>query len=259
MSLTKTKGGNHAPAFALLANRKAFSIGVTTFLILAGFALYFLGGDVDGGGPTGVQTKSVVVKRRDDADLKCFQICEARRKLRQDRFGGDLLDNKELYQLALGARSKMISKLKEDYGPDHFSNIFEDKVEGSDEVRYRVGLRPLTEGNVTAERFKRKFLIKILTVQTQIATQEKNFGGCDCINGNKALIDHPSANSTNGSAIEKSFSNFVWSTGGHSASASHGNLYNESYTYFLEQAVKGVFGSIGIHFEGRNYAMGGTR
>jgi hypothetical protein len=51
---------------------------------------------------------------------------------------------------------------------------------------------------------------------------------------------------------------FVWATGGHSSSAGHGNLHNESYTAVLERAVSGVFQSAGIRFEGRNRAMGGT-
>jgi len=51
---------------------------------------------------------------------------------------------------------------------------------------------------------------------------------------------------------------FVWATGGHSAAAGHGNLYNESYTAVMEQTVRPIFQAIGIHFSGRNYAMGGT-
>ena len=54
------------------------------------------------------------------------------------------------------------------------------------------------------------------------------------------------------------YAKIVWATGGHSAAAGHGNLFNESYTSFLEQAVSNVFGAIAIEFEGRNYAMGGT-
>jgi hypothetical protein len=51
---------------------------------------------------------------------------------------------------------------------------------------------------------------------------------------------------------------FVWATGGHSATAGHGNYYNESYTSYLEQAIKPIFESVNIEFTGRNYAMGGT-
>jgi hypothetical protein len=51
---------------------------------------------------------------------------------------------------------------------------------------------------------------------------------------------------------------FVWATGGHSSSAGHGNLYNESYTPTLDRRARDVFGAVGISFEGRNRAMGGT-
>jgi hypothetical protein len=51
---------------------------------------------------------------------------------------------------------------------------------------------------------------------------------------------------------------FIWATGGHSASASHGNYYNQSYTAQLERMGKGVFGAAGMHLIGRNFAMGGT-
>jgi len=51
---------------------------------------------------------------------------------------------------------------------------------------------------------------------------------------------------------------FVWATGGHSAAAGHGNFYDESYTAFMERAVKDVFAAVNMEFIGRNYAMGGT-
>lgn len=42
-------------------------------------------------------------------------------------------------------------------------------------------------------------------------------------------------------------------------SAGHGNLYNESYTAMMEHSVQPIFESVGIAFQGRNYAMGGMR
>lgn len=38
--------------------------------------------------------------------------------------------------------------------------------------------------------------------------------------------------------------------------AGHGNLYNESYTAYMERLVQPVFRSVGINFLARNYAMG---
>ena len=50
---------------------------------------------------------------------------------------------------------------------------------------------------------------------------------------------------------------FIWATGGHSAAAGHGNLYNESYTAFLGRDLLQVLPRIGWNVETRNYAMGG--
>jgi len=52
---------------------------------------------------------------------------------------------------------------------------------------------------------------------------------------------------------------FVWTTGGHSAAAGHGNLFSQSYTAILEDTVKDVFASLDIEFIGRNHAMGGFK
>jgi hypothetical protein len=51
---------------------------------------------------------------------------------------------------------------------------------------------------------------------------------------------------------------FVWATGGHSATAGHGNFYNESYTAYLEEALRPMFSAVHLQFVGRNYAMGST-
>jgi hypothetical protein len=51
---------------------------------------------------------------------------------------------------------------------------------------------------------------------------------------------------------------FVWATGGHSASAGHGNLWSQSYTAAMERGAKPLFAAAGLDFVGRNYAMGGT-
>lgn len=51
----------------------------------------------------------------------------------------------------------------------------------------------------------------------------------------------------------------VWTTGGHSAAAGHGNLVNQTYTAHLEKTVKKTFEEIGISFEARNHAVGGMK
>lgn len=53
--------------------------------------------------------------------------------------------------------------------------------------------------------------------------------------------------------------NFNWAIGGHSAAAGHGNLFNQTYGYVIEDSVRPVFEALGVTFYGRNYAMGGMK
>lgn len=59
--------------------------------------------------------------------------------------------------------------------------------------------------------------------------------------------------------IQKSNTTFIWAVGGHSAAAAHGNLFQNAYANVIEESLKPIFGSLGIHFYGKNYAMGGTK
>ena len=229
---------------------------VMIMLALSGILFYWTGMAAGDQNPEDVAVRKTKIKRNDAADERCFAICQARRKMRHTQFGGDLLDSKDLYQMALGANAKMISKMKVDYGPAHFSDIFQAKDPVSNETKYR-GIGPITPTGDSMNRFKRKIRMKILSAQVELQKKEKNFEGCDCINGDKALGSSV-GNVTEIKGVEKTFAKYVWATGGHSAAAGHGNLFNESYTAFLTRAVEDVFGSIGIEFVGRNYAMGGT-
>jgi hypothetical protein len=229
---------------------------VMIMLALSGILFYWTGMAAKDQNPQDVLVRGSKIKRNDEADSRCFAICQARRKMRHDQFGGDLLDSSQLYQMALGANAKMISKMKVDYGPDNFSNIFLGKDPASNETKYR-GIVPITPTGVSMNRFKRKIRMKIMSAQVELRNKEKDFVGCDCINGDKAL-GASVGNVTEIKGVEKTFAKYIWATGGHSAAAGHGNLFNESYTAFLTRAVEDVFGSIGIEFVGRNYAMGGT-
>jgi hypothetical protein len=79
--------------------------------------------------------------------------------------------------------------------------------------------------HVSIERLQRRILIKILEAQ---------------------LID--------GKNVE-----FNWLIGGHSAAAGHGNLFEQTYGYVLEESAKPIFKALGIDFYGKNYAMGGMK
>jgi hypothetical protein len=245
-----------SPATGTPQSGKNAQLMVMIMLALSGILLYLSGMAAEDQTPQNVVIREIKIKRNDEADRRCFDICQARRKMRHEHFGGDLLDNKELYQMALGANAKMISKMKVDYGPDNFSNMFQAKDPVSNKTKYR-GIGPITPTGDSMNRFKRKIRMKIMSAQVELQNKEKNFKGCDCIHGDKAL-GPAVGNVTKIKGVEKAFAKYIWATGGHSAAAGHGNLYNESYTMFLTRAVEHVFGSIGIEFVGRNYAMGGT-
>lgn len=59
--------------------------------------------------------------------------------------------------------------------------------------------------------------------------------------------------------MNETTTNFTWVIGGHSAAAGHGNLLRQAYANIIEQSLRGVFGSLGIQFYAKNYAMGGTK
>ena len=47
--------------------------------------------------------------------------------------------------------------------------------------------------------------------------------------------------------------------GGHSSAAGHGNLFNQTYGYIIEESARPIFDALGITFYGKNYAMGGMK
>jgi len=197
-------------------------------------------------------------KAKKKANGICLKLCEKRHQKRFEVFQGDLLDPKGLLELASTEKERLLEKLRKDYGK-YFEPIFVDDTTG--------GYRPcsgVTEDGPSFERLKRKLKIKILSMQSKIYLQDSDMSGCDCTNAEgKAVrsdIKEIDDESLLFKGIDRSslFEKYVWATGGHSAAAGHGNLYNESYTAYMESDVKDIFASIGIEFEGRNYAMGGT-
>lgn len=160
------------------------------------------------------------------------------------------MDRHDLQRQVMDAKDRLMAKLEQDYGKSTFRKMYWD----SDGM-----LRPFAPvSEASVDRLKRKLLIKILSAQTALENQEGYFNGCDCIRNASIAhqIDNMEAIATN--RLSRTFAKYVWATGGHSAAAGHGNLFNESYTAVMESDLKDVFASIGISFEGRNYAMGGT-
>lgn len=217
-----------------------------------------------------VPAEEIVEEKKEDAIQKefnsntadnggvCSDVCFDRRKKRTEQFGGDLLDRKDIIQLVTAEKEKMIKKLHHDYGKDNFEKMFVDNGENPNESGFR-GIKPFTAGGESMKRLKRKIQIKVLSMQVLLKNSESNINGCDCTNGDKSLGKSVERTEAATAGIDTKYSKYVWATGGHSAAAGHGNMYNESYTAYMERDVKGIFESIGIEFEARNYAMGGSR
>ena len=196
-----------------------------------------------------VRTKGIKGNKREN-DEACRGICTNITKARTEKFGGNLLDRADLLRVAKQAKEKLIKNLKKDYG-DYFEPIF---------MTSGKGFSPASEGGPSMERLKRKLMIKVLEVQTNILKQDKNVANsCDCtVGGGKALVSNVESVGNETFPIDDTYSRYVWATGGHSSSAGHGNLFSESYTANMGRDARTVFGAIGIEFEDRNYAMGGT-
>jgi hypothetical protein len=193
-------------------------------------------------------TKSII----SSSTGSCGNFCQARLTQRRKRHGGDFLSNDDLLQLATRSQAESVAALKLSYGEEHFAKIFQTNG------RLRQTMIGANKKGPSIKRFQRKLQMKILEVQAAI--QKENAGlkdGCDC-NGDSQDEQRRRLDKNNTlPSVDDYFANFVWATGGHSASAGHGNLHSESYTAFMEVTAKPAFDTIGILFEGRNYGMGG--
>jgi hypothetical protein len=135
---------------------------------------------------------------------------------------------KQNFQLA---KEKMVQGLKVDYGDKYFDELFTQKSSAGVSVsKGRLVFRsPSADGDkdgISYDRFKHKVMRKLFQV----------------LKSGDSDTTVP----------------FVWATGGHSSTAGHGNLFDESYTAVMEKTVKTVFSAVGIDFAARNYAAGGT-
>jgi hypothetical protein len=149
------------------------------------------------------------------------------------------------------SKQMLETKLQQEYGEEHYRNIFyynNNNNTDNNEPSFSSRARFLfTSGNMQSSiswnRLKRKLQIRILSLSTSLQ---------------KSKSHHH---------------RLVWATGGHSATAGHGNFYDESYTAFLERSARIVFTSTLLatttnknnnkkhpfgFLEGRNYAMGAT-
>lgn len=149
----------------------------------------------------------------------------------------DILDRSKLLDRVNKQKTRLIEQLRDDYGPIYFQKMFVD----SETNKYRPVI-PITPDGPSLERFKRKLLMKVLSVQSKLLKQQAV--KCDC---NTDYEDDTKTDNDNDMLV---FERFVHATGGHSSSAGHGNLFNESYTAIMTNDLQPIFESIGIDFEG---------
>eukprot|EP00548_Thalassiothrix_antarctica_P003947 CAMPEP_0194137246 /NCGR_PEP_ID=MMETSP0152-20130528/7163_1 /TAXON_ID=1049557 /ORGANISM="Thalassiothrix antarctica, Strain L6-D1" /LENGTH=680 /DNA_ID=CAMNT_0038834201 /DNA_START=31 /DNA_END=2073 /DNA_ORIENTATION=+ len=193
---------------------------------------------------------------------QCAAFCPARQDQLIKHHGGDLIDTNYLVKTVEKERDNFHKMLKENYGEESFKSMWIDK-ETNQVVGNRAIFSANMESDVSYKKLKRKLQLKALRVQIALMEDKKNIGGCDCTETSVSSSSRRGRRILNSEKtivlpeVSDYFERFVWSTGGHSAAAAHGNLFNESYTSYLESSAKDAFRAIGIEFIGRNYAMGG--
>jgi hypothetical protein len=144
---------------------------------------------------------------------------------------------KEKFSQAYG---NFTQQLQTQYGAYYEGIFFTDDQNGNKVTRGSLLFESgNTTSNLSKERFQRKLMMKLLEASAYTYTEEE---------------------ATTPSTKVTSFrdTKFVWATGGHSATAGHGNFFNESYTAYIQYALEGIFRSVDIELITRKYAMGGT-
>ena len=149
-----------------------------------------------------------------------------------------------LQKNVIQAHEKFTQQLQEQYGEYYEDIFFISGGKSKKENRTRVSRGSLlfesgnAESNLSKERFQRKLMMKLLEASAFTYPKE--------------------VTTANTNTTFSRDTKFVWATGGHSATAGHGNFYNESYTAYIQYALEGIFRSVNIELITRKYAMGGT-
>lgn len=173
---------------------------------------------------------------------------EEQRRNRIEHFNGyDLLKYDDLLRVVEKEQQKFIDKLKIDYGEENYNKMFTKTVNDQTvSVGRELFISPTKDTTTNSyglswDRIKKKMMLKVLNVQKNIILQEQE------------------GQETRNNYDDYHYSKFTYTNGGHSASAGHGNFFNESYTVVMSDAVQDIFNSLGIQFVSRQYAMGGMR
>ena len=156
----------------------------------------------------------------------------------------ELLNRQTLLDRARTAQAVVVEKLRRDYGA-YFEPMFVDTVHpDTGEVTYRP-VHPITPGGPSLARLKRKLMLKLLQMQVTVQNAARSSStttteGCECTARGtprgwpeeERESAEPATTRTNPTTT---YAQYIWATGGHSAAAGHGNLYNESYTAYMQR------------------------
>lgn len=142
----------------------------------------------------------------------CSNLCEKRESNRKAKFGGDILDPKDVVRLAKAARDETIAQLKIDYG-EYFDSIFVKEDTKSNAEPSYYGMEGVTPDGPSRDRLKRKLKLKVLKMMSAVRTEESDLNGCDCINGGGQVTGQADE-----SIYEPSdyYEKYVFANGGHS-------------------------------------------
>lgn len=135
-----------------------------------------------------------------------------------------IIDWDHLYQVATDQRHQLLHNIEVHYGKTHAPQLFVDNHTSRGRLAFQSANQ--TWG-ISITRFQRKLMMKLLHAQQQ---QQQN-----------------------------QTTRFVWSSGGHSAAAGHGNLLNETYTAVMERQIAPLFAALDIDFRARNFGMSAAR
>ena len=195
----------------------------------------------------------------------CRETCTATTTQWNDveRFqGNDLTHAKSLQQVWHDQRQGWTTRLEQDYGTAVFQAVFVPNNGASvgregiftDPARLqdKKGRHPV--GNyqgVAWNRMVRKHQLKILQLQLAILQERRDTCAQTCDTTTVPKRTSPTT-------TIQYYANWTWVTAGHSASAGHGNFYREAYTGVMERDLQPLFAAVGVNWQAKNYAMGGT-
>ncbi|CAB9503273.1 expressed unknown protein [Seminavis robusta] len=270
------------------SSSRVLVVTLSVSLVVCGLMLIATKGDLQHGSSTLQSTtpsaRSRSTRRKLGAD--CEKTCQNAPFKDLEYFDGDvLLKPATMLERLQKSRKEWVEKgLKKDYGAKYYKDMFEplekvfnNETKKEEEIRHSAGRqrifqdpsilpstkRPENE-NLPSEgpawgRMVRKMQMKILQVQLGVLEERKNakpicLDDCSKKNNEEGSRRFLAKAKASGGLYTK----FTWATGGHSASAGHGNLFRESYTANMDRALSPILASIGLDFEARNYAMGGT-